>query len=191
MRNTPERWESGVDGAGTYEWYGTVAPIGASGFWAAAPINSVYVQKTATVNRRWTKVKNNQADNDWVQGLRCLAVTVPYSAFTPSSTIGTYDLTEQIPARAWVQQAILVDVTGFTGGANASATIQIGDGTTVARYSTGTPSVFTTAVAIDLGVPSGTKIHTTAATVRITITVSSAFNTITAGSLTLLLYYLG
>ena len=27
MRNTPERWESGVDGAGTYEWYGTVAPI--------------------------------------------------------------------------------------------------------------------------------------------------------------------
>ena len=124
-----------------------------------------------------------------MQGLRCLAVTVPYSAFTPSSTIGTHDPTEQIPARAWVQQAILVDVTGFTGGANASATIQIGDGTTVARYSTGTPSVFTTAVAIDLGVPSGTKIHTTAATVRITITVSSAFNTITAGSLTLLLYY--
>jgi len=71
-----------------------------------------------------------------------------------------------------------------------SATIQVGDGTDVDRYTTGTPSVFTTAVAIDLGVLSGTAIHIAAVTPKITITASADFTAVTAGTLTIKLFYL-
>lgn len=192
MRNSPERWESGVDGPSPHEWFGLATPVGSGGPWLVAPVGSMYYQRSATAGvstKVWTKVKNDGRDDDWVLGLRCLSVTITRAMMTDGGgTTGTYDLAEQIPAGAWVMQALLVNVTGFTG--NTSATIQIGDTSTVARYSTGTPSVFTTAVAIDPGVPSGTKIHTAAATVRVTITGATDFTAISAGQLTLRIYYL-
>jgi len=103
------------------------------------------------------------------------------------STIGTYALKATIPAGAWVHQTILQNVTGFTG--DTSATIQVGDGTDVDRYSTGTPSVFTTVAAADLGVPSGTKIHTAAATVTVTITSAADFTNVAAGQFTIKIFF--
>jgi magnesium-transporting ATPase (P-type) len=91
---------------------------------------------------------------------------------------------------AFVQRVTLVNVTGFAG--DVSATIQVGDGTTVNRYNTGTPSVFATATAIDTGAVSGTAIHIIANTVRLTVTTSTDFTlavTNGTGQLTVRVYY--
>lgn len=198
--NKPEPFESGTpDGASPWLWNSKATLDGTRDPWKMAPIGSEYIEKTSTTaKKQYRRVKAAHATlgartDDWSQLLHCLAVTVKVSEFTDGgSTSGTYDIsTQQIPVGAWVLQSVLANVTGFAG--DTSATIQIGDGTTAARYSTGTPSVFATATAIDLGVPSGTKIHTTAATVRITITTATDFTaavTNGAGQLTLRLYYL-
>lgn len=192
MKNAPERWESGIDGPSPHEWFGVAAPVGGSGPWLVAPVGSIYFQRSLSAGvstKVWTKVKADGRDDDWVLGLRCMSVTVTRAQFIDDGAAsGHFDLTEQIPSGAWVLQALLVNVVAWTG--NVSATIQIGDTSTAARYSTGTPSVFTAAAAIDPGVPSGTKIHTVATTVRITITGSTDFTVISAGQLTLRIYYL-
>lgn len=105
------------------------------------------------------------------------------------SAAGTLALDETLPIGAWVLRSVLRNVTGFTG--NTSAVMVVGDGTDVDRYNTGTPSVFTTANAIDLGAPSGTQIHTAAATVTVTVTGGSDFTAITAGTATISIYFLG
>lgn len=184
--------QSGINGAYPILWAGFSAPDGDALPFATAGIGSIYQQLDRTnnlVTRTFTKLKANGHDNDWVGGLQCITETVARSAFTDGgSTSGTYNLKTQIPANAWALQTVLTDVTGFTG--DTSAVIIVGDGTDTDRYNTGTPSVFTTAQAIDLGVPSGTKIHTAAKTVTITVTSAADFTNVTAGSLTIRLYYL-
>ncbi|TXH48062.1 MAG: hypothetical protein E6Q97_25680 [Desulfurellales bacterium] len=191
MRSTPDRGDSGIQGANPCEWFGTDAPDGDRGYWADAPLGSLYIQKASNngTQKTFTKVKNSQRDDDWVQGLHCLSVTITRAMMTDGGVAsGTYVIAEQIPVGAWVLQAKLVNVTGFTG--NGSAVITVGDGSDVDRYNTGTPSVYTTEAAIDLGVPSGTKIHATAATITVTISGGSDFTAISAGQLTLQIYYL-
>lgn len=186
--------ESGVMGPlPPDDWVGTDLPVGASVPWLRAPVGTIYTRMDTTNKRarKFIKRKTDGADNDWgnLGGLHCIEKTLAYTDFTDGgSTTGTYVLAETIPAGAWVMQALLDNVTGFTG--DTSATIQIGDGTTVARYSTGTPSVFTTAVAIDPGVPSGTKVHTVLKSITITITSATDFTAVVAGGLTLKLFYL-
>lgn len=116
--------------------------------------------------------------------------TVAFGQFTDGgAAIGTYDLQTTIPAGARVLYALVTGITGFTG--DTSATLQIGDGTTVARYSTGTPSVFTTAAqGVDMGAPSGTAWHTAAKSPRLTITSAADFTAVVAGALTVTIYYL-
>lgn len=188
----PKFWQSGINGPAPEVWAGFSAPDGDALPWAMAPIGSIYQRLDRTNNlitATYTKLKASALDNDWVGGLQCLTETVAYSAFTDGgSTSGTYALKTQIPEGAWALQTVLEDLTGFTG--DTSATIIVGDGTDTDRYSTGTPSVFTTATAVDLGVPSGTKIHTAAKTVTITITSNSDWGLVVAGSLTIRLYYL-
>lgn len=108
--------------------------------------------------------------------------TIAITDFTDGgSTTGTLDLTTSIPAGAVYVQSLVTAIVGFTG--DTTATVQIGDGSTVARYTTSTPSLFTTAAAgVDLGVPSGTKWHTAATTPKITITSTSDFTLVVAGS---------
>lgn len=98
------------------------------------------------------------------------------------STTGTLALTTSIPAGALYVSSLITGITAFSG--DTTATIQIGDGSDVDRYTTGTPSVFTTAAAgVDLGVPSGTKWHTAAATPTVTITSTADFtNVASAGA---------
>jgi hypothetical protein len=104
------------------------------------------------------------------------------------AAVGTYTLTETIPAGAFVTQTLLHDVTGFTG--DTSATVTVGDGTDVDRYNTGTPSLFTTAVMIAAGVPSGTKEHIVEKAPVVTITSAADFTAVVAGAFTLKIFYI-
>ena len=120
-----------------------------------------------------------------------LEETVAYDAFTDGlSTSGTYDITVgTIPAGATFLYAAVTAVTGFAG--DTSAVLTIGDGTDADRYNTGTPDVFSTAAAgVSVGAPSGTRYHDTAATVTLTVTTAADFTSVSAGSLTVELYYL-
>ncbi len=166
---------------------GTIQP------WSKAPVGNLYLYKPNETYGPILYIKrtaNNRTD-DWViLGEHCIQQRVLFSQFTDGlGTSGTLAITETIPIGAFVTQVILQNVTGFTG--DTTATIRVGDGTTVDRYMTGTPSVFTTANAIDLGVPSGTKIHTAAATITLTVTSGSDFTLVAAGAATLRLYYRG
>jgi len=173
--------------------WGRALPDGDAYGWKEKRVGSkyVYVDTTNNVSRWYIKRKNDQRDDDWQieGGLHCVTDTFTRAQMTDGGgATGTFVLGEKIPAGAWVMQTILENVTGFTG--NVSATIQTGDGSDVDRYTTGTPSVFTTASAIDPGVPSGTKIHTAEATVTVTITASADFTAIAAGQATIKIYYL-
>lgn len=125
-------------------------------------------------------------------GLRSYQQTVTVAEFTDGgSTVGTLDLGISIPAGAVYEQTLISGLTGFAG--DTSATLQVGDGTDVDRYSTGTPSVFTTASAgIDAGVPSGTKFHSTAKTPKLTITSNADFTSVVSegnGAMTVTLFW--
>lgn len=104
--------------------------------------------------------------------------TVAVAQFTDGgSTSGTLALDCSIPAGAVFVQSMIKGVVGFAG--DTTATIIIGDGTDTDRYNTGTPSVFATASdGVDLGVPSGTKFHSTAKTPTVTITGTADFTSI-------------
>ncbi len=184
--------ESGVLGSLPRVWVGPDAVDGDAGEWIEAPVGSIYVQKDVTnqLAQTWQKIKDDSGDNDWlpIGNVGVITETVARADFTDGgSTSGTYALKTQVPIGAYVERCFLVDVTGFTG--DTSAVIIVGDGTDTDRYNTGTPSVFTTVAALDLGAVSGTAIHTAAKTVTITITSASDFTAVVAGSLTIRLYY--
>ena len=183
--------EDGIIGPLPGFWCGVDTPDGTAYPWLRAPVGAtyVYLDRTNGVQRRFVKQKADGRTDDWVSGLSCITKRVSYTDFTDGGgASGTYTLGEQVPQGAWVLQTVLENVTGFTG--DTSAVIIVGDGTDTDRYNTGTPSVFTTANAIDLGVPSGTKIHTAAKSVTITITSAADWGAVTAGALTIRLYYL-
>ena len=123
--------------------------------------------------------------------LRKITQTVAYSAFTDGGgASGTFTLTEgSIPAGATVLFSAVTAITGFTG--DTSAVITIGDGTDADRYNTGTPSVFTTAAnGISVGAPSGVQYHAAAKNVVLTVTSATDFGAVSAGSVTVSIYYL-
>ena len=102
-------------------------------------------------------------------------------------TTGTFDLSVTIPEGAIVAQSFIDAVTGFAG--DTSATYQLGDGTDVDRYNTGTPDVFTTADHISAGAVSGTGYHSADKTPKVTITSGAAFASVTAGAMTVTIMY--
>jgi hypothetical protein len=59
----------------------------------------------------------------------------------------------------------------------------------VDRYNTGTPSLFTTAVVIEAGVPSGVKSHLVEKSVTVTVTSAADFTAVVAGSVTVKIYF--
>ena len=119
-----------------------------------------------------------------------ISQTVAYDAFTDGGGASGYiDLTDTIPVGAYFLVAICTALTGFTG--DTSATAQIGDGTTVDRYNTGTPNVFANeANGISLGDPSGIRYHDAEETVRVTVTSDGDFSSVSAGSMTIEIFYL-
>jgi hypothetical protein len=124
-------------------------------------------------------------------GLGCINQTFAYDDFVDGGgVVGTLVLDEGIPDGAVVQRSVLHSLTGFTGGANSTATVQIGDGTDADRYTTGTPDISTTnASGVDLGVPSGTVWHDDEKDVTVTATVDNDWSTIAAGEATVVICY--
>lgn len=123
---------------------------------------------------------------------KVIAATVGHSSFTNGTTVGTYALPGTIPAGAvFYWTAVTAIGQGFQGSPNATATMTIGDGTDADRY-TGTAgiNVFTTAAGgADAGTPSGVLAHTAAKTPVITITPGSVWGSITAGTVSVRMYY--
>jgi len=192
--NAPEYYESGVSGPNPSDWFGTDAIDGDAGDFARSAPGFSYIRRDLTNNLARLPLYKTHAslkESDWT-GLQCVTERVTVAQFTDGgSTSGTYALKTQIPIGAKVKDTILQDVVGFAG--NVSATLTVGDGSDVDRYNTGTPSVFTTANAIDMGAISGTAIHATAATVTLTITASTDFTLLVTnalGALTIKIFYL-
>lgn len=191
QREYPDPRQSGTYGAYPETWTGTQAVDGDALPWAAAPVGSLYSYYNATTGttRVYHKRLNNLRDDDWGQISGCIQKRITRAIMTDGgSTAGTYTLTETIPAGAFVTQTLLSDVTGFTG--DTSATITVGDGTDVDRYNTGTPDMFTTAVMIAAGVPSGAKEHIAAKAPVVTITSAADFTNVAAGAFTLKIFYI-
>lgn len=114
---------------------------------------------------------------------------VAFDDFTDGgSTVGTLDLGVSIPVGAVFQRTLINDVTEFAG--DTSATLTIGDGTDVDRYNTSTVNVFATADALDAGAASGTLFHSAAKTPKLTVTTNADFTSVTAGQLTVTLFWL-
>lgn len=120
--------------------------------------------------------------------------TIAYNNFgTTSATAGTAPITGTIPAGATFYRSVLTSLTGFLGTPNASATLQIGDGTTANRYG-GTINVFGTAAnsatGVDMGTPLATAVYHTAAKQPIaTLTAGSLIGSVTGGTAVVKLYY--
>lgn len=122
------------------------------------------------------------------RGIKTVTETFTLSDFTDGGgASGTVDFTDSLPVGAVVLRTLIEDVTGFAG--DTSATVTIGDGTDVDRYSTGTPSVFTTIASVDAGAPSGTVFHAAAKTPKVTVTSATDFTSVTAGSITVSIIY--
>jgi len=120
-----------------------------------------------------------------------LSETVAFSAFTDGGgAVGTFNITAgTIPAGATFLSAAVTAITGFAG--DTSAVLIIGDGSDTDRYNTGTINVFTTAAdGVDAGVPSGVRYHVATKTVTLTVTTGADFTSVSAGSVTVELFYL-
>jgi hypothetical protein len=191
QREYPQPMQSGTFGAYPESWVGKQAPDGDANPWAAAPVGSVYNYYNSTTGstRTYQKRLNNLRDDDWGQIGGCIQKRITRAIMTDGGgTSGTYTLTETIPAGAFVTQTLLSDVTGFTG--DTSAVIIVGDGTDTDRYNTGTPDMFTTAVMIAAGVPSGVKEHIVLKAPVVTITSAADFTAVVAGAFTLKIFYI-
>ena len=118
-----------------------------------------------------------------------ISATVGYASFTDGgAAVGTYSLTEFIPAGALYLGTAVTAVTGFAG--DTSAVMTIGDGTDVDRYNTSTINVFATAAnGIASGIPSGSLYHAAQVTPKLTITTAADWGSVSAGSVTVELYY--
>jgi hypothetical protein len=191
QREYPQPMQSGTFGAYPETWVGKQAPDGDANPWAAAPVGSLYsyYNSTTGTTRVYVKRLHNLRDDDWGQVEGCVQKRITRAMMTDGgAAVGTYTLTETIPAGAFVTQTLLSDVTGFTG--DTSAVVIVGDGTDTDRYNTGTPSLFTTAVMIAAGVPSGTKEHIEAKAPVVTITSAADFTAVVAGAFTLKIFYI-
>lgn len=107
-----------------------------------------------------------------------------FSDFTDGGgAAGTYTCKITLPVGFFIERCWLTDVTGFTG--DSTAVIIVGDGSDTDRLNTGTPSVFASASAINLGAPSGAQLVSTAFKPVLTVTEDSDWGDVTAGALTI------
>lgn len=116
--------------------------------------------------------------------------TVLFSQFTDGgAAVGTYNLPFTIPVGALYLGTAITNVVGFAG--DTSAVLTLGDGSDADRYNAGTPNVFASAEGgVAAGVPSGVLYHDTAKTPKITVTSAADFTSVSAGSVTIEMYYL-
>jgi len=114
---------------------------------------------------------------------------VNYADFVDGgAAVGTLVLDGVIPAGAYFLACQVTHLVGFAG--DTSCTLTVGDGTDADRYNTGTPSIFASANAAVMGVPSGTREHTATKNVTLTATSGSDWGAVTAGSFRIRLVFL-
>lgn len=180
----------GVFGAQPELFYGTAAPDGDANPWLAKAIGSKYIRTSAGFVAEYMKLQNNGANADWVLLQGCVIDTIALADMTDGgAAIASFVMTGDIPIGAEVSRTDLRSITGWAG--DTSATIQVGDGTDVDRYTTGTPSIFATAEMVDAGAVSGTAIHVSAVSPVVTITSGSEWGSVTAGSVTVAIWFNG
>lgn len=110
-----------------------------------------------------------------------------FSQFTDGgSAAGTYTCGFTLPVNFNISRVILTNVVGFTG--DTTAVITVGDGSDVDRLNAGTPSVFTTVAALNLGVPSGVAAIVTEFRPVLTVTGGADFTSVVAGRLDIQIY---
>lgn len=178
-----------LKGAAPELLWDTSAVDGDYGMFEQAAVGTTFWRQAATGHvQLMVKVNNGDRDDDWVCVGGVISQRVAYTDFTDGgAAAGTLALTNAIPIGAFVDFINVRNVTGFTG--DTSAALIVGDGTDTDRYNTGTPSVFTTASVVAMGVPSGTRHHTAAATVTLTVTSATDFTSVSAGALTIDIHY--
>lgn len=184
-------YEDGIAGPAPILWYGPNALDGTLYPFSVAPIGSIYLQTGAQL-KVLQKVDDVERSSAWASlgGMGVIVERVTRAEFTDGgSAVGTLDLAQKIPAGAWVQRVLVTDVTGFAG--NVSAVLDVGTATDDDRYNTASGiNVFADAVALDGGAPSGTQVHTSEVTVRLTLTSDSDFTSVSAGAATVKIFYL-
>lgn len=169
---------------------GETAPEGAKPLWARAGIGTRYVRRSGAQTETYLKVSNKGRDSDWLLVEGVIAERLRKADFSASGNTGTYTFAEQIPVNATVLYAQVLDVTAFSG--DSTATVQIGDTSTMPRYSTGTPSVFTDAAYVDVGAVSGTAYHSAAAQPRVRVTTTASFaSVVSTAALSVRIVYRG
>ena len=191
FENTARFLQSGVDGPVPSVWYGPLALDGDAYPWLQAPVGSIYYYINGQNQKMYQKMESAGRDSDWalVGGMGVIVERVLVSDFTDGgAAVGTYTSTQVIPAGAFVLRTVLTDVTGFTG--DTSCALTVGDGTTADRYNTSTINIFATAVALDGGAVSGTAVHAAAKSPVLTATSGSDWGAVTAGALTLKIFYM-
>lgn len=156
---------------------GTDAPD-TTNFFTKMVVGSLYVRRVAEGHVQvYQKVNDNNRADDFACLSGVIQQRVTVADFTDGgAAVGTLALTNQIPIGAIADEMSVLNVTEFAG--DTSAVLTVGDGTDVDRYNTGTPSIFATATAIAIGVPSGTRHHTAAATVTLTVTSATDFTAV-------------
>jgi hypothetical protein len=119
-----------------------------------------------------------------------LTETHAFGAFTDNlDATGQVDFAGTVPAGAVLLGSKVIVGAGFAG--DVSAALTIGDGSDVDRYNTGTIDVFSTdATGVESGVPSGDKLIQVANSPTLTITTNADFTSVSAGSVTVSIYYL-
>jgi hypothetical protein len=190
IENWPRQWESAVDGPAPTIWFGSSAVDGDALPFKSVPVGSMYVQ-TGDTPVLWRKVTDTAGghDTDWAGGMNVIAQRVALADFTDGGgAAGTLDLDGEIPAGAFVLRTVVENVTGFAG--DTSAALTVGDGTDADRYNATTIDVFSDVVALDGGAPSGTQVHVTAKTPRLTVTSGADWGSVSAGAMTVNIYYL-
>lgn len=119
-----------------------------------------------------------------------VATQIDHADFTDGGgAAGTKVLDITIPKGAILLGSKVTVEEGFAG--DTTAVVTIGDGSDVDRYMTGTPSVLNAAAdGIQTGVPSGNKLLTADNAPTVTVTGGADWGSITAGKLTVTIYYI-
>jgi hypothetical protein len=193
--NLPSGAVTGVDSAAITDGEVAAADLASDAVTTAKIADgNVTTDKIANADVTTAKIADANVTNAKMKKpcLRVYQEAIAVGDFTDGEgATGTLDLSTSIPAGAYFVKTLIHGITGFAG--DTSATIQVGDGTDVDRYNTGTPDVFSTAAAgVDMGAVSGTAFHAAAKTPKVTITTDSDFTaavTNGSGAATITLYY--
>ena len=168
-------------------------PDGDAAPWKDAPVGSIHMYEGTGGGALYVKVKDDNLDNDWAIASGFVAQRDVLADFTDGgAAVGTLTLDGTIPAGATVTHTVVRDVTGFAG--DTSAVLAVGDGTDADRYikNSATLNVFGSTSGPILHadtVMDGIKYHVAAKQPVLTITSASDWGAVTAGALTVIIFY--